>query len=117
MNDTTPQHRRTPLCEYTLNEIAAELVWRATQPAVGRPWRPGFLLQHEARVLADIAVADALRAQEDAGDPVRATDDGCAFLTGAAQVVLDRIEPGRWRTAVGACGGRAEVSVIEREAR
>ena len=71
MTDMTSKHHRTPLCEYTLNEIATELVWRATRPPAGRPWRPGFLLQHEARVLADIAVADALRAQEDAGDPVR----------------------------------------------
>lgn len=91
------------------NTIAAELMWRASKPrdvdavATSTAWRPGRLTRDEALVLARHACDNALY-------------HGVAYLTGAALLVLEKLEPGRWRVRVEACGHRPEVSVSEREA-
>ena len=103
------------------NTIAAELMWRASKPrnvgaVMASAWRPGRLTHGEALVLARHACDNALCEAEDRGERVAADQHGVAFLTGAALLVLEKLEPGRWRVRVEACGHRPEVSVSEREA-
>lgn len=112
--------------------IAAELMWRASKPcdagavAASSAWRPGRLTRGEALVLAMhacdnaalvLAMRDnALCEAQDRGESVATDHHGDAYLTGAALLVLEKLEPGRWRVRVEACGHRPEVSVSEREA-
>lgn len=102
-----------------LGTIAAELVWRASRPVDDdrrpRTWRPGFLTHAEAQVLAYHAVHWALQDAAERGEMVACDHHGIAYLTGAALVVLERIEPGRWRVQIVASGHRPDVSVTERD--
>ena len=103
------------------NTIAAELVWRASKPrdvgavAISSAWRPGRLTRGEALVLARHACDNALCEAADQGQQVAADVHGVAYLTGAALLVLEKLEPGRWHVRVEACGYRPEVSVSERD--
>lgn len=102
-----------------LGTIAAELVWRSSRPVDDdgrpRPWRPGFLTHAEALVLAHHAAHWALQEAAERGEMVACDHHGIAYLTGAALVVLERIEPGRWRVQVVASGRQPDVSVTERD--
>ena len=104
------------------NTIAAELMWRASKPpdagavATSTAWRPGRLTRGEALVLARHACDNALCEAQDRGESVTTDHHGVAYLTGAVLLVLEKLEPGRWRVRVEACGHRPEVSVSEREA-
>lgn len=98
-----------------LNTIAAELVWRASKPVGVRPWRPFYLTHDEALVLARHACHWALQEAQDRNEMVACDYHGVAFLQGAALLVLEKIEPGRWRVHVVVSGYSPDVSVSERE--
>lgn len=108
---------RDALREAPLHAIAAELLWRASKPTTSRPWRPFYLTHGEALVLARHAVDNALHEAHDRGEMVTADARGCEMLGGAALLVLEKIEPGRWRVEITVVshGRSPDVVVTERE--
>lgn len=96
--------------------IAAELMWRASQADKNSMFahRPFSLTVGEAKALARHAVDEALLHAADTNRMVPANDDGVAYLKGAAMLVLEKIEPGRWLVSIGVSGHSPDVQVQER---
>jgi len=96
--------------------IAAELMWRASKADKASMFvhRPFFLTVGEARALARHAVDEAMLHAADMKQAVRADDDGAAYLKGAAMLVLEKIEPGRWLVLIGVSERSPDVQVQER---
>lgn len=99
--------------------IAAELMWRASKADKTSMFahRPFFLNKGEARALARHAVDAAMLHAADMKQMVPGNSDGIAYLKGAAMLVLEKIEPGRWSIEVGFSEGLRNTYVLvdERE--